>query len=104
WCGGARLYQVLKIHAEYVGRTLLYPATLNLQQQITLVNQTSLTRTEVIQALDAVLALNGISLVKIGDQFVKIVPQAQAVQEGGAADGRKSDELPPLGQFVTHIV
>ncbi len=101
---GAPLEQVLQIYAEYVNRTLLYPATLNLQQQITLVNQTPLTRTEVIQALDAVLALNGISLVKMGDRFVKVVPQAQAVQEGGPADGRKSDEMPPLGQFVTHIV
>ena len=101
---GAPLEQVLQIYAEYVNRTLLYPATLNLQQQITLVNQTPLSRTEVIQALDAVLALNGISLVKIGDKFVKVVPQAQAVQEGGPTDSRKPDEMPPLGQFITQII
>jgi general secretion pathway protein D len=95
--------QVLQLYAEWVNRTVLRPATLP-APTITLKSQTPLTRREAIQALDAVLALNGISMINVGDKFVKAVPQTQANQEGAPFSKVPGAQLPDMGQYVTHIV
>ena len=41
---------------------------------IVLKTETPLTKTEAIQALQAVLALNGIAVINVGDKFVKVLP------------------------------
>jgi general secretion pathway protein D len=97
------LNQVLQIYAELVGRTVLRPTSLP-APTITLKTQTPLTRHEAIQAFDAVLALNGIAVVNVGDKFVKVVPTAQAGQIGAPFNNEKPDQLPDMGQFVTHVV
>ncbi|HTL56010.1 MAG TPA: secretin N-terminal domain-containing protein [Candidatus Limnocylindrales bacterium] len=97
------LNQVLQIYAELVGRTVLRPSSLP-APQITLKTQTPLSRHEAIQAFDAVLALNGISVVNVGDKFVKVVPAAQAGQVGAPFSHEKPDLLPELGQFVTTVI
>jgi general secretion pathway protein D len=98
----ADLNQVLSIYEELVGRTILRPATLP-APTITLVTQTPLTRSEAIRALDAVLALNGIAAVNVGEKFVKLVPTAQAGQIGAPFDNNGPDQLSDLGQYVTHV-
>jgi general secretion pathway protein D len=95
--------QVLQLYAEWVNRTVLKPATLP-APTITLRSQTPLTRREAIQALDAVLALNGITMINVGDKFVKAVPQPQANQEGAPFSRLTAKELPDMGQYITHIV
>jgi general secretion pathway protein D len=100
---GADLDQVLQIYAEFVGRTILRPSNLP-ATTITLEAQTDLTVEEAIQALDAVLALNGISMINIGDKFVKAVPMAQAGQEGAPVESLGAEGLPELGQYVSHVV
>ena len=94
------LNQVLQIYSELVGRTILRPTTLP-APTITLKTQTPLTRREAIQAFDAVLALNGVAVVNVGEKFVKVIPTAQAGQVGAAFSKEKVDQLPDLGQFVT---
>jgi general secretion pathway protein D len=84
-----------------VGRTLLRAGLP--QAKIILTTQTPLTKDEVIQALQGVLALNGIALINIGDKFVKAVPVAQASQEGAVFSRQTADQLPPVGQYVTTI-
>ena len=54
--------------------------------------------------MQAVLALNGVSLVNIGDKFVKVLPSDQAGTSGGELDRSGSTNLPTLGSYVTHIV
>ncbi len=97
------LEQALTVYSEYVNRTLLRPASLP-ASQITLTTKTALTRREIIQALDAVLGLNGIAMINVGEKFVKAVPQTQAVQEAAPPDTRASAELPELGPIITHVV
>jgi len=99
----ADLNQVLDLYAEWVGRTVLRPATLP-APTITLRTQTPLTRREAIQALDAVLALNGITMVNIGDKFVKALPEAQSGSAGAPFETNSAAFLPELGPFVTHVV
>jgi general secretion pathway protein D len=99
---GVDLSQVLDIYAKLVNRTLLRAALP--QAQIILKTQTPLTKTEAVQALEAVLALNGVSLVSMGDKFVKVVPSDQAGAMGGDIDRGGSTNLPGLGSYVTHVV
>ena len=99
---GVDLDQVLDVYARYVGRTLLRAGLP--QAKIILHTETSLTRSEVIQALQAVLALNGVALINVGDKFVKAVPAAQANQEAAPFNKDTAAQLPDVGQYVTHIV
>jgi general secretion pathway protein D len=101
---GTDVNQVLSLYAELVNRTVLRPATLAAQGQIVLRTQTPLTKSEAIQALDAVLAMNGIALINMGDKFVKAVPLAQAGQAGGEFSKSTADQMPDLGSYVTHVV
>lgn len=98
-----KIDDVLKIYAELVGRTVLRPTALP-APEITLKTQTPLTRKEAIQAIDSVLALNGITMIPSGDKFVKAVPSTQAQQEGAPFSKLTGDQLPEAGQYVTHIV
>ena len=99
---GVDVNQVLDIYAKLVNRTLIRGGLP--QAQIILHTQTPLTKTEVIEALQAVLALNGISLVNIGDKFVKVLPSADAGASGGELDRSGSTNIPTMGTYVTHIV
>ncbi|MEI9863831.1 MAG: hypothetical protein WDN00_04605 [Limisphaerales bacterium] len=66
--------------------------------------ETPLTRSEAIEALQAVLALNGISVVNIGDKFVKVLASADANAAGAAFNSTDAKDLPNMGSYVTHIV
>jgi general secretion pathway protein D len=94
--------QVLDVYAGLVGRTILRAGLPS--ASITLVTQTPLTKSEAIEALQAVLALNGIALVNIGDKFVKAGPVEQANSFGAPLDRSDATNLPDLGSYVTHIV
>jgi general secretion pathway protein D len=99
----ADLSQVLDIYSMMVNRTILRPATLP-APTITLTTRGQLTVGEGIQALQAVLALNGIVMVNVGEKFVKAVPEAQGGSAGGRFDTNSAAQYPDLGQFVTHVV
>ncbi len=99
---GVDVSQVLEIYAQLVNRTLIrgaIPAA-----QIILKTQTPLTKSEAIEALQAVLALNGIAVVNIGDKFVKVLPVGDANSAGASFDDTDATNLPTLGSYVTHIV
>lgn len=100
---GVELSQVLDIYAKLVHRTLLRGA-LPQAQIILNTQQTPLTRTEAIEALQAVLALNGVSIINMGDKFVKVVPSTDAGGSGGEFDRLGSTNLPALGSYITHVV
>ena len=99
---GVDVNQVLEVYAQLVGRTLLRAGLP--QAQIILKTETPLTKSEAIQALQAVLALNSISLVNIGDKFVKVLPSDQASGAGAPLDYSSATNLPEMGSYVTHIV
>jgi len=99
---GVDVNQVLDVYSQLVGRTVLragLPAA-----QIVLKTETPLTKTEAIQALQAVLALNGVSLVNVGDKFVKALPTDEANSAGAEFSHSDAANLPDLGSYVTRIV
>ena len=99
----ADLNQVLDIYSMMVNRTILRPATLP-APTITLTTRGVLTMREGIQALDAILALNGIAMVNVGEKFVKAVPEATGNTAGAPFNTNGAASLPELGQYVTHVV
>jgi general secretion pathway protein D len=100
---GAPLDQVFDLYQEISGRTVLRPYSLP-AQGITLRTATSMSKREAVQAMDSVLALNGIVMIKLGDLFVKAVPAANADKEGGDIDANKAKDLPEAEQFITKVV
>ncbi len=70
----ADLSQVLELYAELAQRTLLKSPQVPANVKISVRNQTELTRQEGLDALNTILALNGITMVPQGDKFIKVVP------------------------------
>jgi len=99
---GVDVSQVLDIYAQLVNRTLIRGAVPG--AQIILKTQTPLTKTEAIEALQAVLALNGIAVVNIGEKFVKVLPVGDANSAGAEFDNTSGTNLPNLGSYITRIV
>jgi general secretion pathway protein D len=99
----ADLAQVLQVYAELVNKTILRPATLP-APQINLTTQTALTKKEAIQALDAVLGMNSIAMVNVGEKFVKAVPAQTAPGAGQETFKGTGELLPDLGQYVTYVM
>lgn len=100
---GVDVSQVLEVYAQLVGKTLLR-ASLP-QAQIVLKTETPLTKTEAIQALQAVLALNGIAVIDVpGGKFVKVLPTDQAGTGAEPFNEQNPEEIPELGSYVTRIV
>jgi general secretion pathway protein D len=99
----ADLNQVLQLYAELVNRTVLRPAALP-APQIVLKTQTPLTKREAVQALDAVLGMNGIVMVNIGDKFVKADQLASAQTLGQEIRTNDPGSLPDIGSYLTHVV
>jgi general secretion pathway protein D len=93
----------LTFYAEFLGRTILRPSALP-AQTITLKTQGPLTRREMVEAMDTVLAMNGIATILVGDKFVKVVQTASAVQEAAAVSKLSFGQLPEAAQYLVHIV
>jgi general secretion pathway protein D len=99
---GVDISQVLEVYAQLVGRTLLRAGLPS--AQIVLKTETPLTKGEAIQALQAVLALNGVAVINVGDKFVKVVPTSDAGTVGEQFSTNNFSELPELGSYTTRIV
>ena len=75
----APLEMLVDFYNEWTGRTLIIQA--DLSPKITL-KFSKLTKDEAMQAIETVLSMNGVALVKMGEKFLKVVPIANARQEG----------------------
>ncbi len=98
---GVDVSQVLDIYAKLVNRTVLRSGLPD--AKIVLKTQTDLTKTEAIEALQAVLAMNNISLINQGDKFVKAVQSDQAATAAAEIGNGDPASIPQLGSYVTHI-
>jgi type II secretory pathway component GspD/PulD (secretin) len=99
----AELTQVLNLYAEISGRSVIRAGNLP-NIKITFSNQTPMTAVEVLQALDTVLAAQGVAMVFLGTQYVKVVPESQAHMEAGPVVELQPDQLPDSGSYLIYIV
>jgi len=99
----APLDQLLSLYGELTSKTIIKAPAVN--ATISLRSQTRLSKTEALVAMDAVLALNNLAMVPLGDKFLKLV-QAAAGRTEDLPLSRKMPEkpLPETDQLVSHIV
>ncbi len=91
---------VLEYYAKMTNRSIISAPNVLSVPPITFRSQTELTKEEAIQALDSVLAINGIGTVPMGEKFLKIVQIATAKQEGLPVGG----SLPAGDTLVTQVL
>jgi len=107
---GMPVEQVLDIYSDLVKRTLLRaitgPAAIPdpEKNKITLKTKEPMTKAEAIMALETVLAMNGITIIPIGDKFAKVVTEIAAPQAGAAFSTNDSKHLPEMGRYITQVV
>jgi len=81
---GADLGMLPRKYSELVGRNVLRSPTVEpaLKASVHFINQTALTRTEAIQAFQAIFATNGVALVEDGEKFLQVVRAKDAAGSG----------------------
>jgi len=100
--------QVLEEYSKLVGRTILRAdqgtAQLPDKATITLKTRDPLTLEEAIEALEVSLGMNGVTVVPMGDKFIKVVTETAAASMGGKPGTNDSTQIPEMGRYVTQIV
>lgn len=100
----APLHMVLEAYSEATGRTLLTAPGLP-AVKITVEGQSELTNAEYLQAIETVLNMHGIAIVKVDQKFAKIVPNKSFLQEAeGFIPQVRGDPLPNTGELVSQMV
>lgn len=99
----ATLGQVLDLYAETSGRSIIRAANLP-EVKLTFFNQTPMTRPEVLQALDTVLAAQGITMVALGTQYARAVVERAANGEVAPIFEGRAEDLPDSSSLVVCIV
>ncbi len=99
---GAPIQQVLQYYADITGRTLLQAP--DVKGTVTLRSQSKLTIEESLQAIETVLAMNNITLLKVGEKFVKVIPIANARQEGMEFQVGGTNAYPDNDRLISEII
>ena len=98
----APLEQPVELYREWTGRTIIKQA--DLSAKITLKGR-QLTQDEAKQAIETVLAMHGVALVPMGEKFLKVVPIANARQEGLAIQPFDPEQqYPEADQLITQVI
>ena len=98
----APLEQAVELYREWTGRTIIRQA--DLSAKITLKGR-QLTQDEAKQAIETVLSMNGVALVPMGDKFLKVVPIANARQEGMEIKPFDAEKkYVPADQLITQVI
>ncbi len=77
---GAPVTAILEWYARLTGKSIIAAPTL--AGVINFRSQSKLTKSDALQALDSVLAINGIAAIPLGEKFLKVVQIGTAKQEG----------------------
>lgn len=98
----APLEQAVELYREWTGRILIVQG--DLSPKITLKGR-QITQDEAKQAIETVLAMNGIALVPMGEKFLKVVPIANARQEGMSIKPfDPEEEYVEADQLITQVI
>ena len=100
----ADVSQVLALYEQLSGRTLIRSPLVPMTTKITFENATPLTRVEALQALDTVLAANGIVMVAFGTKYVKVLTPKELMGEPGPVVELPADQLPDSSSYVVYVV
>jgi len=100
----ADLAQVLALYQDLSGRSVILSPRVPTGIKITFDNTTQLSRVEALQAIDNLMAAQGIVMVYLGSKFVKVVTAGEAPSESGPVIDLPPDQLPDSSSFLTYVV
>jgi len=89
------------MYSEITGRTLLLAPKLP-RDNVTLKNQSELSVEMTLRAIEAVLSMHGVALIKEGDEFLRVVPISKAreepmeIRDAAAEEGKVLKDSPEL--------
>ena len=95
---------VFDLYQELSGRSVIHSPRVPKNIKVTFRNVSPLSRVEVLQALDTVLAAQGIAMVYSGDQYVKACAAAEAPTEVPPMLSIPWRELPDSMSFLSYSV
>ncbi len=93
---------VLSALEIYTGRTILRPQALPAATYSLKLNR-PVPKPEAVLALETLLSLNGVSVVPLGDKFLKVVALAAAKNEAPEMIEGSTLNLPPSGRIATKL-
>jgi general secretion pathway protein D len=96
------LAQVLSLLERLTGRAVIRPQALP-SPTFTFDSQGSLTREELILAIESLLSINGIGVAPLGEKFVKVVPIVNIRTEAPELIVRTLIGEPPSGKVVSKL-
>lgn len=99
----ANVEDVLGLYQEISGRSVIRSGNLP-EVGLTFRNESALTRREALQALDTVMAGQGIAMLNFGSNYVKAVSAREAPSEAGPIIDWLPEKLPNSGTFIVYIV
>ena len=95
---------LLDDYSEKTGRTVLRDPKVP-KANITLRSQGDLSLDEYLEAIEAVLSMNGVALLPVGEKFVRAVPNSTARQTGMPIEETLGDEpLPETDAMVSQMI
>ncbi len=100
---GMDIDDFLNVYSGLVDRTVLHGAGLQ-SPPLTLKTEKPLTKTELIEAMQTVLTMNGVSVIDQGDRFVKAVMASEALQQAPYFSTIDASNLPESDKFVVQEV
>jgi len=98
----APLELILDLLETWTGRTILRPQALP-TPTFTLTTREPMPKSDALRAIETLLNLNQIGLVRMGDKFLKVVPLQNVRLESPEIIEGSSLDLPPSGQIVTKL-
>lgn len=99
----ADLNAVLNAYATNSHRSIIRGANLP-DIKITFSNELPMTRVKILQALDTVLAAQGITAIALGTDYVKVVNSKEAPTEAPPIFTGSPDDLPDSSSFVIYAM
>lgn len=99
---GASVKAVLDYYARLTKRSIIAAPTIS--GVVNFRSQTELTREEALQALDSVLAVNGLAVVPLGDKFLKVIQITTAKQEGVPVGIGEPTKFPSSDTLMAQVV
>src|SRR5580658_7660737 len=87
---------------QYTGRTIVRPGSLPTASYSLSINR-PIPKSELVTALETILALNQVSVSPMGDRFLKVTPLSTAKSEAPEMITGSSLDLPPSGRIVTKL-
>lgn len=96
----------LEMYSDLTGKTLIKGSAVAplMKATVSLKTKSTLTKAELLKAMESVMSQNGVVIVPLGDKMLQVVPEALAPTAGGKFGKGSMDDIVEAQAFETRIV